>query len=288
MGECGVEDLHHYYWHQVDLTDLASERVHLSLAYQVPQASWSWAYHLVPVGPGSWSVLPNPASRKEDTRMAGWGEHGCWAGAVGDTDGLAAWKKGDPEGPEDPVDRQGESFVGTAASWAPGVLQGGTGGLLDSLAAHMGVQGAHWVACGRALWGSHAAQREGLLPCVGAHQGDTQVHACCCCDYHSVHCQGGGASQRSPVHLRQETCAENEGGEAGWLLQTAAVQATPSSPPAAAVVVDAAGAASEAAAAAAAEEEGLASVHFPHGPSPPPPVCRFCRPPDPCGEGRRS
>lgn len=273
--------------------------------------------------------------------MAGWGEHGCWAGAVGDTDGLAAWKKGDPEGPEDPVDRQGESFVGTAASWAPGVLQGGTGGLLDSLAAHMGVQGAHWVACGRALWGSHAAQREGLLPCVGAHQGDTQVHACCCCDYHSVHCQGGGASQRSPVHLRklgyekqhrvvvvvvvvqtvrrwswrwgrswsgggggkravgdgaggdhghlrQETCAENEGGEAGWLLQTAAVQATPSSPPAAAVVVDAAGAASEAAAAAAAEEEGLASVHFPHGPSPPPPVCRFCRPPDPCGEGRRS
>lgn len=75
------------------------------------------------------------------------------------------------------------------------------------------------------------------------------------------------------THLRQETCEENEGGEAGWLLQTAAVQATPSSPPAAAVVVDAAGAASEAAAAAAAaEEEGLASVHFPHGPSPPPPA----------------
>lgn len=136
--------------------------------------------------------------------MAGWGERGCWAGAGEGTGAPAAWRKEDPVGPGDPAELQEESFVGTAASWAPEVLLGDTGGHPDIPAGRKGGRADHWVACGLSLRGTHGVLGVGLLPCVEDHQGDTQGHACCCCDYHSVHCQGGGASQRSPDHLKNK------------------------------------------------------------------------------------
>lgn len=52
----------------------------------------------------------------EDTRMAGWGEHGYCAGAVESTGGQVALMK---EGLENLVELLEENFVGMAASLGP-------------------------------------------------------------------------------------------------------------------------------------------------------------------------